>query len=228
MAKTILFRRAEAIVRGMQFGGYRRNIVTYALARLAHATRHQLDLGAVWIAQETPTAVDDAIESLAQVAFDVLTDPSRPAANVTEWAKRVECWEAMIRAPWAVPDQLASELTGGAGRTEGATENQPQSEELPLPEGITGDTFLELAHWAHQSEKLSAFDRALAKRLGIALKQGRTLTARQRPEALRLLDEAQRLLVYAPREADIKTDPAGCSGAIRANDGRQPTFRGDI
>ncbi len=194
VAKAILFRRAEVIVRRLNFGGYRRNIVTYALARLAHATGHRLDLDAIWAAQSTPPAVDDAIESLAHVAFEVLTDPARPAANVTEWAKRPGCWEAMIRRAWTTPDQLGAHLTTGGGTRAGRpAKSRAQTSGPELPDGVTGDTFLALAEWAQQTDSMSGFDRALAKRLAVALKQDKPLTARQRPEAVRILAEARGL-----------------------------------
>jgi hypothetical protein len=196
IAKAILFRRAEVIVRNLNFGGYRRNIVTYALARLSHATRQQLDLSSIWTDQQTPAAVDDAIEALAHIAYRVLTDPDRPSANVTEWAKRSQCWDQMIHADWSVPDQLRPHLTSAAKprASDGvsAAADVVHTVHARL-DGITGEIFMELADWAQLTTSLSAFDRALAKRLGIALKQRRELTVRQRPEAVRLLDEAERL-----------------------------------
>lgn len=197
VAKAILFRRAEVIVRQQQFGGYRRNIVTYALARLAHATGQELDLLAIWNAQEIPGAVDQAIEGLAHIAHRVLTDPDRPSANVTEWAKRQECWERMVRVAWSPnaalrPHLLASDPSAerkGEARDR-SSGDQPGSAIL---DGASGDTFLALEAWAKQTGNLSGFQRALAHRVGVALKQDQELTSRLRPQAVALLEEACRL-----------------------------------
>ncbi len=198
VAKAILFRRAEAIVRQQQFGGYRRNIVTYALARLAHATGQQLDLIAIWGAQETPKAVDDAIESLSHIAYRVLTDPSRPSANVTEWAKRVECWQRMVDVDWRPPHSLTPHLLSPESTRRNGTppDDRRDGDQDPIAgilAEVTGDTFLAIEAWAKQTNNLSAFQRALSKRIGIALKQDRELTSRQRPLAAALLQEARSL-----------------------------------
>ncbi len=198
VAKAILFRRAEVIVRQQQFGGYRRNIVTYALARLAHATGQRLDLIAIWNAQKTPEAVDEAIEALSHIAYRVLTDPNRPSANVTEWAKRAECWERMIVIDWRPPAALTPHLLSPVSPTDnGAAPEHRRSvgddPTIAILAGVTGDTFLAIAGWAKQTNSLNAFQRALAQRIGVALKQDRQLTSRQRPQAAALLEDARSL-----------------------------------
>jgi hypothetical protein len=197
VAKAILFRRAEKIVGAEAFGGYRRNIVAYALARLAHATGQRLDLGAVWSSQATSPAIDEAIENLAHIAFGVLTDPNRPAANVTEWAKREECWNRMRAVDWRPPRSLRAELVDDlseAGASDprlndanGSSAKEPGDNGL---ETATGDTFLALEEWGKQTTSLTPFQRSLARRIGVVLKEGRELNSRQRPQAAALLREA--------------------------------------
>jgi hypothetical protein len=194
VAKAILFRRAERIVGAQAFGGYRRNIVTYALARLAHATGQRLDLMAIWNAQETSPPVDEAIETLAVIAFKVLTDENRPAANVTEWAKRTECWERMRGIDWqptqALP-MIESSPVAGSQSAEDEPLRPSEDPATPLLATATGDTFLAVEAWAKQTNGLSAFQRSLARRIGVALKQGQELNDRQRPQAAAILQEAQ-------------------------------------
>ena len=69
----------SAFVSAQKFGGYRRNIVTYALSRLSHVTPAAPD-------QALDPVVEEAFEQLSHVAYGVLTDESRPARDVTEWA----------------------------------------------------------------------------------------------------------------------------------------------
>ena len=170
--------------------------MTYALARLAHATGQRLDLIAIWNAQETSKAVDEAIEQLAHIAYRVLTDPDRPSANVTEWAKRAECWERMLLVDW----QLRSTLTPHLLVNSASTDQDEVSSERSAPRenptiavlaGVSGETFLAIAAWAKQTDELTSFKRELAHRIGVALKQGKELTSRQRPQAAAILEEAR-------------------------------------
>jgi hypothetical protein len=96
-------------------GSYRPNIVTYALALLQftvlkNGKGRQLDLGEIWEHHTVSPALCEQIARSARVAFDTLTDPGRPKANVTEWAKQEACWErardAAIPLSQAVIDGL--------------------------------------------------------------------------------------------------------------------------
>jgi hypothetical protein len=194
VARAILFRRAEKIVGAQAFGGYRRNIVAYALARLAHATGQRLNLGIIWASQATSPAVDDAIENLAHIAFAVLTDANRPSANVTEWAKREECWNRMRAIDWSPPRSLTAELVGAladAGTPNGSRPSAPEESEIDGFETVSGDTFLALEAWGKQTGSLTPFQRSLAHRIGVLLKGGKELNTRQRPQAAALFQEAQ-------------------------------------
>jgi hypothetical protein len=49
----------------------------------------------IWNLQRIPEPVLGTALRAAKLAFDVLTDERRPVQNVTEWAKRQDCWRAM-------------------------------------------------------------------------------------------------------------------------------------
>ena len=102
IAKAILFRATEKIVSAHEFGGYRANIVTYTIARLAHETAQRLDLDRIWREQRIGPALTMAIDDLCGPVHEVITHPVR-VANVTEWAKRPECWSRVTRHRLAAP-----------------------------------------------------------------------------------------------------------------------------
>jgi hypothetical protein len=100
VAMAILFRQTEQIVTDQPWyqGAYRANIVTYTLAVLQFTVLkkgkgRQLDLGEIWERQDVSPALREQIAVTARAVLAVLTDPSRPRANVTEWAKQEACWE---------------------------------------------------------------------------------------------------------------------------------------
>ncbi|MCX6857395.1 MAG: AIPR family protein [Verrucomicrobia bacterium] len=92
-AKAILFRTTEKLVSRLEQGGYRANVVAYSLAWLARETAGRLDLDAIWRRQNLDERLCDAITEIAKQAFDHLKETAG-SRNVTEWAKKPECWES--------------------------------------------------------------------------------------------------------------------------------------
>jgi len=195
VAKAILFRRAERIVQAQQFGGYRRNIVAYSVARLSYATSQRLDLKAIWENQQIGPEIERALVELAHLAHAVLTDDDRPAANVTEWAKRPTCWERMRLTEWRLPPTITLTTSHGdlsvttpSPSTSGAASHETA---LRVLDGISGDTFLAISSWAKQTDKLSPWQRRFASTIGGSLKHGRALSDKQIPHAFAILAEAR-------------------------------------
>lgn len=96
---AILFRHTEALVSKQAWyqGGYRANIVTYSLAKLQFmilrdAKGCELDMREIWNEQTVPDEISSQLALIAESVFKVLTSPSRPKDNVTEWAKMLACW----------------------------------------------------------------------------------------------------------------------------------------
>jgi hypothetical protein len=110
IAKAILFRTTERIVSARQFGGYRANIVTYTIARLAHETAQRIDLDRIWREQRLSPALAAAIDDLCVLVYD----------NVTEWAKRrARHHERQAGRNCKIPPDAAFTLRSVAARLEG-------------------------------------------------------------------------------------------------------------
>ncbi len=77
VAKAILFRSTERIVTAQAFGGYRANIVSYTIARLASATASRLDLDLIWRTQALSPALTEAITDLCRLVQPLLAQPPR-------------------------------------------------------------------------------------------------------------------------------------------------------
>lgn len=197
VAKAILFRSTERIVRRKDFGGYRANIVTYAVAKLSHATAQTLDLDAIWQRQALDDATEEALSELADLAFAVLTDASRPTANVTEWAKREECWRRVRERDWIVPATLQSGLRARrSGRTAAAISNGAGALDEGLSEliqemlAVPSDQWLALANWAKETDNLTGWQRKFAYDWGVQAGRGRVPTERQATQLKRILGAA--------------------------------------
>lgn len=102
MAVAILWRVMERIVddaRGSWYeGGYRANIVTYTIAKLAHDARahgNEIDLEAIWNKQEVGYEPTKYLGYLAQEVQKVLLNTPPGVKNVGEWCKKEQCWNQL-------------------------------------------------------------------------------------------------------------------------------------
>lgn len=113
VAKAIVFHAVRARVAKADWyqSGYLANIVTYAMAKVAHEISRQapnarMNFDQIWRNQSVSEPVLATFVEAGQLAFRALTAERRPVQNVTEWAKRKACWD-VVRA---MPLPLSSEF----------------------------------------------------------------------------------------------------------------------
>lgn len=100
IAKAIIFRRLETEIPKQPWyrGGYRANIVTYAMAKIfydANQADNVLDLEVIAKRQMLSDALVRALLVAAEEAHDVITQPAAGMHNLSEWAKQQACWSAL-------------------------------------------------------------------------------------------------------------------------------------
>lgn len=102
IAKAIVFRNLERIVPAQPWytGGYRANIVTYAIAKVVHdaaARDRVIDLDTTWRMQRVHVDLERAFLAAAEAANDVITNPPSGVQNMSEWAKKQACWAELAK-----------------------------------------------------------------------------------------------------------------------------------
>lgn len=210
VAKAILFRQTERIVSGQNFGGYRANIVAYAVAYLSHATQQRVNLDAIWRLQGLDPSLEAVIAEAARAIREVIVDPPR-GGNVTEWSKRKECWEAVLRLEVADVGTLGSSTLISMQRKRQVSETlddyvDPGEDELisriaALPPTL----WFELSHWAKETGNLQGWQRSIAFSLGRVATGGGRPSRKQAAQAEKILDEAQRLGFRIGSSSDSRT-----------------------
>ena len=115
VAKAIAFRTAEKLVTEQSWyeGGYRANIVAYAIAKLAHdvaASALSVDFSAIWKKQKVSGAMGRALTVAAAEVREVITNPPSGVSNVTEWAKQQACWARVMSLKIDWPAEWLDEL----------------------------------------------------------------------------------------------------------------------
>lgn len=113
VVRTILFRTTERLVSEAPWyeGGYRAQIVAYAVARLAVLAREQsaggrLDHQRLWQMQAAGGVLEQQLSLIAERMAQVLRSPPMAGQNISEWAKQQACRKAALEADVPVVDGL--------------------------------------------------------------------------------------------------------------------------
>ena len=100
IARALVFRCTEKLVSAQPWynGGYRANIVAYAIALINECTdklKKAIDFQQIWRTQTVPEALTEALAVSAKFAYDDITNPPAGISNISEWSKKEGCWQQM-------------------------------------------------------------------------------------------------------------------------------------
>ncbi len=119
VARIILFRRTESLVSNAPWyeGGYRAQVVAYAIARLAALAKDRseggrLDYLKVWTMQRAGEVLERQLLGIAEVMMHVLRSPPLPGQNISEWAKQQACRKQALAAEVTMEADLDIFLVG--------------------------------------------------------------------------------------------------------------------
>lgn len=166
IAKAIIFRATEKLVSGAQWyeGGYRANIVTYAIAKLVHDAEKRemvVDLDTVWRYQDVSPDLKAALLVAAAEAQDVITHPPEGVRNFSEWAKKQACWKGLEDRELTYPEEfdrvlISPDLANERAREARADKAVETSVEAELEVHRLGAAFwAEARNWARERGLLS-------------------------------------------------------------------------
>jgi hypothetical protein len=118
VAHAIVFRELEQLIptqTDWYDGGYRANIVTFTIAKLAQiiaaqADGNALNIQAIWRMQTISPALSAQLKVIARVMYSVITSPEQGLENVTEWCKKELAWQRAQQQRVSLMPELAAEL----------------------------------------------------------------------------------------------------------------------
>lgn len=198
VAKAILFRSAEKLIGRQTLGGYRAQTVTYTLAKLLNVTGQRIDLQPIWRNQLLSDAVAEAIEDLAPLVHATLLRAAG-TRNISEFAKKEECWKAILDIDWTPRATLNGSLIASAATQprdiDSIGEVLTDEEQMAKSrvEEISANTWFELSKWAKQTDNLQSWERSLAFSLGRNASQAKLPSRKQANHGARILDQAEKL-----------------------------------
>lgn len=139
VAKLIVFRFLEKAIPKQSWypGGYRANIVTYAIAKHVLGSDEDTltsELEAVWKLQRLSPRLVGALLRESELASYVITRTPAGIRNVTEWAKKANCWEALKRSDYSMILTATSHSPPPKDTAGAMTENENGWRGVSLPE----------------------------------------------------------------------------------------------
>ena len=95
IGRAVLFKECDRIVRKLEFGGYKANIVAYTVAALSYLTDQRINLESLWNFQILSDPLEREVTAMAKTVFKHITDTSQGDRNVTQYCKKEECWKSL-------------------------------------------------------------------------------------------------------------------------------------
>lgn len=200
VGKLIVFRALEKAVPKQSWypGGYRANIVTYAISKLvedADKKERVIDLDEVWKRQDVSTDLMDSLLRAAEAAAENLLAPESGIKNITEWAKKQGCWGRLRREEVEYDAAFHDSTIEPA---EADTVTREGRKEASLITGIEAQTrvvelggpfWSKLSTWGAAKRQFSSRDEGILKVCGAV--PSRIPSEKQSLAALELLEKAQ-------------------------------------
>jgi hypothetical protein len=123
VAKAIIYNEFRTLIARASWydKGYLANIVSYTIAKLLQEVERQgngrhLDLMSIWNTQSIPEALKQTALQIGEIVLGLLTSRTRTVQNVTEWAKKKECWESVERTQVTLSGDLLATLISASKR----------------------------------------------------------------------------------------------------------------
>lgn len=193
VAKAIMYRRTEKLVSEQKYGGYRANIVTYALALISHKSAQRIDLFKIWREQGLTDVLENEIVRASGIVQKFIVNPPG-GANVSEYCKKKSCWDNLLKIDYEISEELRKELISGnenesvlsSCKTATMLLNDATDEEKELIDRITAipaDVWLSISKWAKDTNNLQSWQRSISFSVGTLIGRGKRPSVKQARQA---------------------------------------------
>lgn len=198
VAQAILYQSTARIVRLEGFPAYRTNITIYLVAFLSYRTAGRLQLNEIWKRQRLSDELEHLLRAWSH-PIDREIQASAAGRNVTEWCKKVDCWNTIRRLQLplgTVPPEWGQ-------MTDGENAGQPDDQALALSSDehaaavrcmdMSAEGWFSLHLWGRETGNLADWQIGIALTLGGYAGAGwrRTPSVKQARHGVRILEIAK-------------------------------------
>lgn len=186
VARLILFRCMEKIVSELNQGGYRANVVTYSLSYLYLKFNRQINYQQFWLNQWNSITENfkQQLRLLATQAYNHITHPPGGISNLSEWAKKKECWDSFN----AKTIDLNLTPDDGFGERKSST---VKNNTVLNGDMASHKNWLQLVKWARNRDEFNRRDRAMMHSVIEIIINSKMFTPRQESWAIDLWNRAK-------------------------------------
>ena len=148
----------------------------------------------IWNEQSLSTGLEDLMRAWSHKINRTIIDSSQ-GRNVTEWAKKENCWKKVRSLDLAVPEELPVEMktgnTGSGRRNKAGEELTPQDyENIKRCKEVDGETWLKIYAWGQRTGILKKWQCGIAQTLSTYAAAGweRSPSAKQAKQGLNIIE----------------------------------------
>ena len=195
IAKAILFRQTDILVKNQRYGGYKANIVTYTIAFLSYKSAQRIDLEMIWKNQALSEVFEKELVKASSFVQSLITNPPG-GKNITEWSKTEECWDAIKNHNYEISADFNMELitvskpdcvVSAKSPVQGIAETTAEETELiEKVADISASTWFALAKWSKETANFEGWQRSIVFSVGSLIRRNKKPSYKQAIHAWRV------------------------------------------
>ncbi|MDN5308907.1 MAG: hypothetical protein PWP14_301 [Methanolobus sp.] len=195
VAKAILFKTAEKIygVKPNALGDMRYITVPYSIGWLGYKIDYKLDLYKIWKNQELSTELKHVLREI-MINVEQFIKDNAPGSLYGEWAKKEECWNSIKKQNFNVDLNLLANDLENENTSKRRNINDEEIEdsliqsEIELIKSIPIKKWNEISKIGYFIDELTPVLKNRAINIMSTLKMDKTLTEKQRKDAINIID----------------------------------------
>lgn len=192
VAKAILFRYIDKLVKEHDFGGYKMNMNCYVLASLSLLSKKMLDFDYIWKYQGVQPELTEIIENLISLVWDHITDTTKignaQSANIGEKTKRLECWN-QLKIILANMEPLPENLLLSPSAQDDEDYNPAQQSKIDEAWSYSASDWVAMEKYAKEHHLLTPIQRRTASNFGKMKSNNRMFSIKQAMAGLKIVEE---------------------------------------
>ncbi len=194
IAKAILFKRADKIIKDQKYGDYKSQNIAYTLAFLVNKTDSRINLDEIWKNQDISEMLEHEITLISGQFFRYLMKNAAGGTNVGQLCKRQECWDEFqnLMVSYKINSQTRSELLppGAIGRGTGRAIDEDDIENVDFVVSFGTKGWRRALKWANTHDHLDSWEIETLDNICTSLRFDKTVSSELAKHAKPILEKA--------------------------------------